>query len=500
MKLRHLFLSCVAAAFSLTAIAATTSLPRSTPEAEGISSNAILEFIQAADASVDTIHSFMLVRHGKVVSEAWWTPYDAKTPHTFFSLSKSFTSTAVGLAVQEGLLSIDDPVIKFFPDELPAEPSQNLKAMRVRDLLTMTTGHHDEDIATFPFNSQESLAKKFLELPVAHKPGTFFVYNTPATYMQSAIVQKVTGQSVLEYLRPRLFDPLGIENPQWQADAHGISLGGFGLSGRTEDIAKFGQLYLQKGKWQGKQLVPATWVELATARHVSNGSNPESDWEQGYGFQFWRSRHGFYRGDGAFGQFCLVLEEFDAVVAITSGTRDMGHVMNLVWEKLVPAMKPKALRADKTAHEKLTRAAATLTIPLPASNGSQPTDAVIAQFGRTYRFEANEQQIESVSIAKGSDAGSHVVRFQMAGRTNEFVGGDAWRRSRQAVSHQPEQDVATAGAWTADDTFTLKLCLVETPFIVTMKLRFDGDTVSLDSEYNVGFGDPKRPTLTGRAE
>ncbi|MCR6654462.1 MAG: serine hydrolase [Opitutus sp.] len=318
--------------------------------------------------------------------------------------------------------------------------------------------------------------------------------------MQSAIVQKVTGQSVLDYLRPRLFDPLGIENPQWQADAHGISLGGFGLSGRTEDIAKFGQLYLQKGKWQGKPLVPATWVELATARHVSNGSNPESDWEQGYGFQFWRSRHGFYRGDGAFGQFCIVLEELDAVVAITSGTRDMGHVMNLVWEKLVPAMKPKALRADKAAHEKLTRAVAALTIPPPAANGSKPADAVTAQFGRTYRFEANEQQIESVSIAKGSDAGSHVVRFQMADRTNEFVCGDAWRRSRQAVSHQPEQDVATAGAWTADDTFTLKLCLVETPFIVTMKLRFDGDTVSLDSEYNVGFGDPKRPTLTGRAE
>ena len=139
--------------------------------------------------------------------------------------------------------------------------------------------------------------------------------------MLSAIVQKATGKTVLDYLRPRLFEPLGIENPTWETSPQGISLGGYGLSIRTEDIARFGQLYLQKGKWQGKQLVPAAWVEAATARQTSNGSNPKSDWDQGYGYQFWRCRHGAYRGDGAFGQFCIVMPEQDAVVAITSGTR-----------------------------------------------------------------------------------------------------------------------------------------------------------------------------------
>ncbi len=158
--------------------------------------------------------------------------------------------------------------------------------------------------------------------------------------MLSAIVQKVTGQTVLDYLRPRLFDPLGIANPTWEASRQGVSMGGFGLSVRTEDIARFGQLYLQKGQWQGKQLLPAAWVEAATARQVSNGSSPASDWEQGYGYQFWRSRHGSYRGDGAHGQFCLVLPQHDAVIAITSGTRDMASVMNLVWDQLVPALKP----------------------------------------------------------------------------------------------------------------------------------------------------------------
>ena len=186
------------------------TFPRSAAEAQGVSSAALLDFIEAAEARLDALHSFMLVRHGHVVAEGWWAPYAASEPHQMFSLSKSFTSTAVGLAVAEGKLSVDDPVLKFFPELAPAEPSANLRAMRVRDLLTMTAGHHEEDIRAFPYNSEENVVAKFLALPVAHKPGTFFVYNTPASYMLSAIVQKVTGQTVLDYLRPRLFTPLGI--------------------------------------------------------------------------------------------------------------------------------------------------------------------------------------------------------------------------------------------------------------------------------------------------
>ncbi len=284
----------------------------------------------------------MLVRHGQVVAEGWWEPYAANERHALYSLSKSFTSTAVGLAIADGKLSVDDPVLRFFPEEAPSDPSANLRAMRVRDLLTMSTGHHDEDVRNFPYTSDENVVKNFLARPVSHKPGTFFFYNTPASYMLSAIVQKVTGQPVLEYLRPRLFEPLGITDPTWDASKQGVSLGGFGLSVRTEDIASFGQLYLQKGEWRGKQLVPAAWIDAATARQMSNGSSPSSDWEQGYGYQFWRSRHGFYRGDGAHGQFCLVLPQYDAVIAITSGTRDMASVMNLVWDRLVPALKPAA--------------------------------------------------------------------------------------------------------------------------------------------------------------
>ena len=309
-------------------------LPRATPESQGVSSAGVRAFVEAADANIDTLHGFVLVRHGKVVAEGWWSPQTADTPHVMHSLSKSFTSTAVGLAVAEGKLSIDDPVLKFFPEDAPPKLSKNLQAMRVRDLLTMSTGHQTEP----KFNADEPWTKTFLAHPVEFKPGTHFLYNSPGSYMLSAIVQKVTGQTVREYLLPRLFEPLGIKEPNWMTSPQGISTGGWGLELRTEDVAKFGLLYLQKGMWKGKQIVPAEWVAQATARQMSNGSDPTKDWDQGYGFQFWRCRHGAFRGDGAFGQFCLVMPEQDAVLAITADTGDMQAELNVVWDKLLPAM------------------------------------------------------------------------------------------------------------------------------------------------------------------
>lgn len=332
------------------------SLPRSSPEAQGVSSTIVQAFIEAADKEINTMHSFMLVRHGHVVAECWWNPQTSETSHILNSLSKSFTSTAVGLVVAEGKLNVEDPVLKFFPDLAPAEPSENLKAMKVKDLLTMSTGH-DKEPKPGP---QDIWVKTFLAHPVPHKPGTKFVYNSQATYTLSAIVQKVTGKTVLEYLQPRLFEPLGIKNPTWGTSPQGITLGGWGLFITTEDIAKFGQLYLQKGKWNDKQLVPQAWVEAATGKQVENGPKPNSDWGQGYGYQFWQCRHGAYRGDGASGQFCIVLPEQDAVIAITAHTGNMQAQLNLVWDKLLPAFNVRELQENKSAQEKMKEAIASL--------------------------------------------------------------------------------------------------------------------------------------------
>jgi len=485
------------------------ALPRSTPERQGISSNAIRAFVQAADAGVDAMHSLMLVRHGHVVAEGWWGPFDAATPHVLFSLSKSFTSTAVGLAVAEGKLSLDDEVLKVFPEDAPPQPSENLRQMRVRDLLRMNTGHQTEPAFWLETATTDSLhgttwVRRFLAHPVPFKPGTHFLYNTPATYMLSAIVQKRTGQTVLDYVRPRLFAPLGIERAVWDTNPDGVTIGGYGLRARTEDIAKLGLLYLERGRWNGRQLLPDGWADSATARQTSNGSNPRSDWDQGYGYQFWRSRHGAYRGDGAFGQYMLVLPEQDAVVAITSGVRDMQAVLDLVWDTLLPAMRPGALAEDPAARRALQTALAGLTMRRPAGKTTSPLAGRVS--GRWYEFPENDRGVRALALDLSPRSPALLVRTA-AGETRTPMGLGTWVRSRTGFANGMERvlsvparpAVAASGVWTADSVFTVKLVLPETPFYSTLDLRFDGDRLLLDSGYNVSFGPTELPRLEGRA-
>lgn len=479
---------------------ADSALPRSTPEAQQVSSAALADLVCALDEQIEGMHSLMVMRHGYVVAEGWWKPYDAQYNHVLYSLSKSFTSTAVGFAVAEGKLSIDDRVIDFFPDDVPSNPDGNLQAMRVRDLLTMATGHQEE-----PSSAPDVIsARTFLAHPVPHLPGTHFKYNTAATFMQSAIVQQVTGETVLDYLRPRLFEPLGIANPVWDANFQGITLGGYGLRVRTEDIARFGQLYLQQGVWQGRQILPAAWVDMATARQVSNGSDPRSDWNQGYGFQFWRCRHHAFRGDGAFGQYCVVLPVQDAVVAITSGTGNMQAVLDILWDRLLPAFASAALPADPVAWDRLQEKLASLEVPPAEGAPTSPTAAQV--LNRHYSFPENDQQVTSAVLTSTDNGETVTLAIERAGETVTFPAGfHRWRPGRAYVpgmqlARLAEEPVAGTFAWTADDTLVIKACAYETPFHVTFTLKFADKTVTLDTQMNVAFGPTRQPTLVGTAQ
>ena len=347
-------------------------------------------------------------------------------------------------------------------------------------------------------------SRSFLSQAVPHLPGTHFKYNTAATFMLSAIVQKVTGQTVLDYLRPRLFEPLGIEHPVWDTNFQGIALGGYGLRVRTEDIAKLGQFYLQKGKWNGKQLLAADWVEAATSKQVSNGSNPQSDWNQGYGFQFWRCRHHAFRGDGAFGQFCVVMPDQDAIVAITSGVSDMQAVLNVIWDKFLPACGPKKLRANGATQTQLSQRLAQLEVT-PA-RGAGTSDLAGKVLNQKFVFPANEQNVESVSL-NSTDQGMNltlVVRLSSQDM-NLPAGFGHWQKGLGAVpaggpGQFRNEPLAGTFAWTANDMLEVKVCAYETPFHFTYRLKFDGEQVTLDREANVAFGPRKQGTLVGRVQ
>lgn len=488
----RVFCALLALLSVFTALGAAPALPRSSPESQGVSSEAILSFLTDVEKSIDALHSVMILRRGHVIAEGWWAPYAASKPHELYSLSKSFTSTAVGLAIAEGKLSLDDEVLKFFPDQAPPEPSANLKAMRVRDLLCMSAGHDRE----IPTSAQGMTTEAFLAHPVPFKPGTRFLYNTPATFMLSAMVQKATGQTVLEYLKPRLFEPLGIEQPTWGTNRQGITLGGYGLNLRTEDIARFGQLYLQRGQWNGRQLLPAAWVDQATGRQTSNGSNPKSDWDQGYGFQFWRSLHGAYRGDGAFGQYCLVLPEQQVVIAITSGLRDMQAVLNLVWDRLLPAFQDGPLPENTSAGTRLRERLGGLRLSGPAGELTSP--AAASRIGRAWVFPTNDLNLEAITLEgpSGSVAG---LRLRFDGRDQVVrLGHGEWQSGTLAWGTFPEAPVDSAGAWTTPDQFVAKIVFSETPYVLTLKLRFQESQVTVAPEFNVGFGSTRVEPLEGR--
>lgn len=480
-----------------------TELKTGSPEAAGVSSLAILEFIDAVERDVNDLHSFVLVRHGKVISEGWWAPYEKESPHMLYSLSKSFTSTAIGMAIDEGLLSLDDKVISFFPNRVPGDASQNLTDMRIRDLLCMGTGNHNDTLRPMQNGTAPDWIKVFLKQPVEHEPGTHFRYNTGATYMLSAILQDVTGKRLLEYLTPRLFDPLGIENPTWETSAQGIDTGGYGLKVKTRDIAKLGQLYLQKGRWNGKRLLSEAWVAAASSKQISNGDNPNSDWKQGYGFQFWLCRHNAYRGDGAFGQYCVVMPDQDAVLAITSGLGNMQQVLNIAWKHLLPAMKNEALvpaQEDKTSLDEKVRS---LQLQTVKGDVASPADAGV--LGKVYQFKEDDKGLKSASLHQ-EKTNTFIMISNAHGEQRIDCGFGQWKRGELIFEKSllkpvgvtnENQSVAASGAWTAPGRYVADLYLNETPFRLRMTLQFKDDNLFLNLEYNVAFG-RKTWKLTGK--
>ena len=482
------------------------SLPQSVPEMEGVSSEGILTFLDSAATSRHEFHSFVFLRHGKVIAEGWWSPYGQKFKQTVYSTSKSFTSTAVGFAISEKYLTVNDKVISFFPKDLPDSVSPFLAEMKVKDLLTMSAGL-DPDPAHMVAMKDSNWVKAFLALPVVNKPGTKFLYNSLATYMLSAIVQKVTGKKVIDYLTPRLFEPLNIEGIDWEVDPHGINTGGWGLRVKTEDMAKLGQLYLQKGMWNGKQILPQGWVEEATTFKIDQAPDaPQakrdlSDWMQGYCYQFWRCRNNAFRADGAFGQYIIVMPDQDAVIAIQAETPNMQDEINLVWKYLLPAIKDGKLPENITMSDKLKQRLSALALPLPTKGVDSPVASRVSQ--KVYTFKPNDLNFESLSFNFMEDM-CHVTLnsgnkdYNLTFGAGKWIGGETSLPGpnllKLAKAHNvgfPPEKVFCCFTWKDENTLELVLRYIESPHSEKITCRFDGKNLSVDIQYSTVRGASK---------
>jgi CubicO group peptidase (beta-lactamase class C family) len=429
------------------------SLPSATPADQGVDARGISAFVDALEAHPGIQpHSLMLLRHGAVIAEGWWAPFGPDRVHLLYSLSKTFTVTALGFAIAEGLLGLDDFVVDAFPEFQAEITAPRSREIRVRHLAAMASGHSAEQMLVAFGTDPIEPVRGFLLNPPDQQPGTVFAYNQLCTYTIAAMIQRASGQTLIEYLRPRLFDPLGIDAASWQEYPVGRNLGFSGLHGTTRAIASLGQLYLQDGVWQGEQLLPAGWAEQVRTKHIENPNEPEPDWRQGYGYQVWIARHG-YRGDGAFGQFCVILPEHDVVLAITSAEYDMQAVLDAAWTHLLPAFDGPVSPDDDAALAERMRG---LVLPTPDATSTPDSSD-----GWATRFSAADAAAPLESVELGLRDGAWVAALEVGGRRMEVpIPGSSWA---VVEPHDGLPPIGVAGGWTDSVTVVLELSFLETP-------------------------------------
>lgn len=474
------------------------NLPRAAePEAEGVSSEGLSSFLDGFNGTKHELHSMMLLRHGKVVAEGWWKPYAPELTHSMYSTSKSFTATAVGIAIGERKLRVDDKVISFFPDLVPNPMPPHLADLTVKHLLSMSVGHDPDPSLVIPGGS-EGWVKAFLATPIVKEPGSTFLYNSMGSHVLSAIVTKVTGQNVIDYLKPRLFEPLGVSGIDWETDPAGNNTGGWGLRLHTEDMAKFGQLFLQDGVWEGRRLLPEGWVaEASSSKILQDPKAPaeqraKSDWLQGYCYQMWRCRHNAFRCDGAFGQYIVMMPDQDAVLVITSQTDNMQGILDLAWDRLLPAMHGNSLPANPKAAAALRGRLRDLALPPPTGKALPEKEHPFS--GKSFALAANERNIKKIGFEfnKGEcnlkledDRGTYTIPVSArawAFSDTERRGPYLVSRAKNSLTGLPPFKVACAYRWLDNGALELTMRYIESPHSEKLVCRVTGERIDLRVE------------------
>ncbi|MBM6404057.1 serine hydrolase [Phycicoccus sp. CSK15P-2] len=438
-------------------------LPRSAPAEHGVPPQALEHLVQRWLGSGVEPHGLVVVRHGHVVAERSWTPYDHRRPGLVYSVSKTFTACAVGFAEAEGRLSLDERVVDLFPEAADVAGPRAAR-LTLHDVLSMSTGHRADTLVSRD-GSLEDFPRTFLGAEPEEEPGTWFVYHNGASLVTALAVQRRVGERLVDYLGPRLFDPLGIVGPSWQHLGR-TDIGYSGLHVSTEALAHLGELVLRDGVWHGRRVLPEGWTARMTARHTDTSMHPgTTDWQQGYGYQMWQCRHGAVRADGAWGQFSVVVPEADLVVAVTSCSQDTQALLDAVWEELLPVLDDDALTALPPPPEQ--RPDGPSTLPALASQVA-PDGIGPWHFAHTPTEE--HPSLRSVVVDRAGDGWTLHVDDHRTVTVPCADGG--W----PAVTDARSTPWVASGGWTAPGVFETTVAAVVTPH--TLRLRCADGRVS----------------------
>ncbi|AEY87009.1 beta-lactamase [Streptomyces hygroscopicus subsp. jinggangensis 5008] len=431
-----------------------------------MSSRSITALLDRLEALSVECHSIMVVRHGHVVAEGWWAPYSAERPHLLYSLTKSFTSVAVGLAIADGLLSLDDRVVDVLPDHVPDDISEQGRRLTVHHLLSMTAGHRTDSLAEAWRLEPGDLVKGFLRVPFPYAEGTRHAYDNPTTFILARMVERVTGRGLPELLDERLFEPMGVDHAEWDRVASGAAFGFHGLHLTTEAVAAFGELLLRKGMWGDRRLVPCAWVDLATRRHTDtlrlNDGSGDANYVRGYGYQFWMSRHG-YHGDGSFGQQCVVVPTHDLVVAVTGGHTQAQAVLDAIGDCLLPGVEDTGSAPDDEILADRLRRLSLAAVPGSPARGRSVRARLDASAGCSALPDGTTVTVDPVGDGWLLRLGPH-LDFE--------VGHGEWRESSPLG-----RPVVAAGAWQGD-TFVAELYVITTPHRVRLSVDAEAGTAT----------------------
>jgi CubicO group peptidase (beta-lactamase class C family) len=474
--------------------ASRDGLERGAPGASGVDASAIAGFLDDVQAAGLELHSFMLHRRGHVVAEAWWWPYGPRRPRIMHSFAKSLTSCAVGLAIEDGCFRLEDKVVSFFPEALPATVDDKLAAMTVEDLLTMRTGHASEVGGPLWRAIEASWIDEFFKIPVVHQPGTTFVYTSAASYMLAAIVTRTTGQTLHDYLRPRLLEPMGITDATWDLGPDGFNPGGNGFTGTTADILKLGVLLAQRGVWEGRRLLPEAWVEVATKPHADNGH---------YGYHWVTFDNGAFAAIGMFVQMVVVFPDQGAALALTAAIDGSDKVLPIIFKHFPAGFRAEAIEdaaADKALAERLA------AIPSPRSLGPSRANPDWKLPAARFTIAPNEMGVTEVAFELTGDAlAYHLTDGE--GRHTVVAGRDTWIEGRTDVPGRELHHgyglrgavVVAGAAWLDASTLQLTWIYAETAFRDTVTCRFTDDGITLERAVNINSAARSQPTLTGHA-